>query len=152
MDWKLQPDSRQEVIHIGLGTLGFSAVMVGVFGALHAAGVYAFTWRIPLSALAGSGVATFNFLLLCLTMQNALRVREDPAQVKGIIQLSYNGRLLLQAAWCVVSYLAPCFQFVAGMLPLLFPRLVIMILQARGHYAEDGTPPPEAPEKEEEVN
>lgn len=143
MDLKLQPDSRRELARIAVGTLVCSAIMVALFGALHVADLVPFTYTVPLAALVGSGVTILNFYLLCLTMQNAVSVRQDAARVKGIIQLSYNFRLLLQAGWCIVAYVAPCFQVVAGMMPLLFPRLVIVYLQKTGRYP-DGDPLPEA--------
>ena len=113
----------------------------------------------PLGALAGSGVTILNFYLLCITMQQAVAVNEDPKAVRGIIQLSYNGRMLLQALWVVAAWAAPCFHFIAGALPLLFPRLVILYLQKTGQYPQ-GEPLPEKPEtdngpsadNEDEVN
>ncbi len=132
--FKLQPDSKKEVLRIGLGTLALAAVTVAVFAVLAAAGVCGFTYTVPLAALAGSGVTVLNFYLMCLTMQKAVDVAQDAARVRGIIQLSYNGRMLMLAVWCVAAWAAPCFQFIAGVLPLLFPRVVIFCLQAAGKY------------------
>ena len=145
MSFKLQPDSRQEAARIAVGTLLCAAVMVALFGALHVAGLYPFTYTVPLAAAVGSAVTILNFYLLCITMQNAMAVREDAARVRLIIQFSYNLRLIMQAGWCIAAYVLPCFQVVAGMLPLLFPRLVIVFLQKSGQYP-GGTPLPQAEE------
>ena len=157
--FKLQPDSKKELLRIGTGTLVLAAAMVAVFALLGLAGVIRFDWTVPLGALAGSGVTILNFYLLCITMQQAVAVNEDPKAVRGIIQLSYNGRMLLQALWVVAAWAAPCFHFIAGALPLLFPRLVILYLQKTGQYPQ-GEPLPEKPEtdngpsadNEDEVN
>lgn len=145
----LQPDSKKEVLRIGGGTLVLAAAMVAVFGVLSALGVCPFTYKVPLAALAGSGVTVLNFYLMCITMQQAVVVSQDAAKVRGIIQLSYNGRMFLMAAWCVVAWWAPCFNFVAGALPLLFPRLVILFLQLTGRYPKgDALTQPAAPAAE----
>ncbi len=145
----LQPDSKKEVLRIGGGTLVLAAVMVAVFGVLAAFGVIAFDYTVPLAALAGSGVTVLNFTLMCLTMQKAVAVSQDAARVRGIIQLSYNGRMFMMAAWCVAAWWAPCFNFVAGALPLLFPRAVILFLQRTGRYP-DGDPLSRQPAAEPE--
>lgn len=140
--FKLQPDSKKEVLRIGAGTLVLAAVMVAVFAVLAAFGVGSFTYAVPLAALVGSGVTVLNFTLMCLTMQKAIAVSQDAKAVRGIIQLSYNGRMLMMALWCVAAWAAPCFNFIAGALPLLFPRLVILHLQRTGQYpAGDPLPP-----------
>jgi len=52
--------------------------------------------------------------------------------MKARFQLSYNARLILQAAWVVVAFLLPCFHVIAAAVPLLFPTLTIYYLQFRG--------------------
>ena len=39
-----------------------------------------------------------------------------------------GSRLLLQAVWVIVAIAAPWFHFLAGTLPLLFPRITIYYL------------------------
>ena len=140
--FKLQPDSKKELMRIGAGVLVLAAAEVVVFAVLGLAGVVHFSYTVPLAALAGSAVTVFNFYLLCITMQQAVAVNTDPKAVRGIVQLSYNGRMLLMALWCVAAWAAPCFQFVAGALPLLFPRLVILYLQKTGKYPQGDPLPP----------
>ena len=152
--FKLQPDSKKELMRIGAGVLVLAAAETVVFFVLGLCGVVKFTYAVPLGALAGSAVTILNFYLLCITMQQAVAVNKDPAAVRGVIQLSYNGRMLLQGAWVVAAWFAPCFHFVAAALPLLFPRLVILYLQKTGKYPQGEPLPPgaqtaEAPAQDE---
>ena len=44
------------------------------------------------------------------------------------LQLSYTGRLLMLAAVAVLGWLLPCFDGVATVLPMLFPRIVLFFI------------------------
>jgi hypothetical protein len=133
MKMNLQPAAKQELIRIAIGTLVCSAVMVAVFAVLGLFGVVKFDYTVVLGALGGSAVAILNFAAMCLTVQSATTV-EDEKRSRAKMQLSYNFRLLGQALWCILAFILACFQPVAGMLPLLFPRLVIYYLQLTGKY------------------
>ena len=50
------------------------------------------------------------------------------------MQKSYSKRMLLQALWVAAAVLLPCFQWAAGVIPLLFPRVTIFFLQITGRY------------------
>lgn len=128
---KLQPASKKELLFIAKGTVLGTLLMLVVFLVLSVTGVYPFGWQIPLSAAGGCLVAVLNFYLLCLTVQSAAGT-EDKKALKAKVQGSYNGRLLMQGLWCLVSFLAPCFNVAAGVVPLLFPNLLIYIRQAAG--------------------
>lgn len=138
---KLQPASQKEIARIAAGTLAGAAALVAVFAVLGLAGVYPFRWTVITGALGGSAVAILNFTLLCLTVQNAAGV-EDPKLLRAKVQASYTARLLVQGLWCLAAYLAPCFQVVAGILPLFFPNLVIYSLRAAGKIEAPAPPPP----------
>lgn len=141
---KLQPASQKELARIAAGTLAGAAVPVAVFAVLGLTGVYPFRWTVITGALGGSAVAILNFAVLCLTVQDAAGM-EDKKMLRAKVQASYNGRLLLQGLWCLVAYLAPCFQVVAGIVPLFFPNLVIYYLQATGKAANQAPPAAGAP-------
>lgn len=60
---------------------------------------------------------------------------DDPAaitpeirQAKRQMQASYFGRMLLMGVCAVIGVVAPCFDSLAVLLPLLFPQFVVMIL------------------------
>ena len=128
---KLQPSSKKELTFIAKGTVICTLVMLAVFLVLSVTGVYPFSWRVPLAAAGGCAVAGANFYLLCLTVQSAAGM-DDQKALKAKVQASYNGRLLMQGLWCLVSYLAPCFNVAAGVIPLLFPNILIYLRQAAG--------------------
>ncbi len=138
--FKLQPDSKKELKHMGTGVLLLVGVEILIYAVLCVFGLLHFTYRVPLAALCGGGVTVLNFYLMCVTMQKAVAVNSDPKAVRGVIQLSYTLRMLMLGLWCVAAWTIPCFQFVAGALPLLFPRLVILYLQKTGKYPQ-GDPP-----------
>lgn len=146
---KLQPASQKELLHIAVGTLLCAAVMVGVFALLSAAGVYPFSLSIVWAALAGSAVAIFNFALLCLTVQKVAEMGDNAKNARAAMQTSYNTRMMLQGLWCVLAFILPCFQAVAGILPLLFPRIAIYLMQLTGRYrpGQAAAQPGDAPEQ-----
>lgn len=132
----LQPASRREVTRIAIGTAVCAAIMVAVFALLGAAGVYPFRYTVIVGAAGGSIVAVVNFALMCLTVQKVAGMA-DKKRMQAQVQLSYNGRLMLQAVWAVLALVLPFIQPVAGLLPLLFPRVVIFFLQASGTYKKE---------------
>ncbi len=50
----------------------------------------------------------------------------DTARMK--IKASYSQRFLMQMLWVILAIVAPCFHFVAGIVPLLFPGTGIKIV------------------------
>lgn len=131
---KLQDASKKELAHIAAGTLVCTAVLLAVFAVLGAAGLVPFDFSVVAGALAGAAVAILNFAVLCLTVQKAAAQSDDPKAMRASVQLSYNIRLFLQAGWCVLAFILPQIHLVAGILPLLFPRIVIHFLQITGRY------------------
>ena len=65
--------------------------------------------------------------------------------MKAFIQGSYNGRLILQAAWVVVCFLVDHIHLIAGAAPLLFPNAIIFYLNAKGKLMPPD--PPRDPNK-----
>ena len=41
------------------------------------------------------------------------------------MKASYTQIMMLQVVWGILAIAVPCFQFAAGLLPLLFPNIVI---------------------------
>lgn len=129
---KLQPASKKEVKRVALGVFILDALMIGVFFLLSQFGIGSFDLpSILLGALGGSAVAILNFIIMCLTIQRAVNISEQK-QMKAFIQGSYNGRLLLQAAWIVAAFMVSGINVIAAAIPLLFPNLTIFYLQAKG--------------------
>ena len=146
---KLQPASKKEIIRISAGSGICLVILLAVFFLLSCLNILTFRYTIVLGALVGTLVAIGNFTALCLTIQKAAEI-EDKKQMKARIQVSYNARLMLQAAWIVVAFLLPCFHVVAAAIPLLFPTAVIYFLQAKGRLVTPSTRKNAEPEEEEE--
>ena len=104
-----------------------------LFAALHLVGWVRFDYTVVLASLVGAAVAIGNFAGICFVVQKIID-EQDEKRRKAKLQLSYNGRMLLQAVWVVVAIAAPCFQPFASVLPLFFPRITIYYLQITGKY------------------
>ena len=128
---KLQSASRKEIARIAKGTVVCDVLLVAGLFLLSQFDIGTFSYRIFVGALGGSIITILNFTIMCLTVQKAVDF-EDQKQMKAFFQASYNGRLLMQGLWCLVSYLAPCFNMAAGVIPLLFPNILIYLRQAAG--------------------
>ena len=129
---KLQAASRKEITRISLGTLACDGIMIAGLFLLSQFGIGKFEFfRILLGAVCGSAVAIANFTILCLTVQMAAEM-DNKRKMRAKFQLSYNVRLLVQAAWVVACFLIPQIHFVAGAAPILFPNVVLIYLQTKG--------------------
>ena len=148
---KLQSASKKEIKRIAIGTAAFDVLLIAGLFLMSQFGMGTFTYSVFLGALGGSVVAIVNFTIMCLTIQKAVDISEKK-QMKAFIQGSYNGRLLLQAAWIVVAFLVPHFNVVAAAAPLLFPNLTIFYLQYKGKLVEpsERKNPPVDPDEESE--
>jgi hypothetical protein len=125
---EVQPAVKKETGHVAVYTAIGAALMWVIFGILH--GVMPekvpFDYTVFLGGLGGGLIAVLNFFLMGLTVQKvAASTDEDAARMK--MKASYSQRMLLQMLWVVAAIALPCFQFAAGILPLLFPSLGIKI-------------------------
>ena len=99
-----------------------------VFGVLHAfmPQKVPFDYTVFLGGAAGGCVAVLNFFLMGLAVQKAAAATdEDTARMR--IKASYSQRMMIQMLWVIIAIVAPCFHFVAGIVPLLFPGTGIKI-------------------------
>ena len=145
---KLQPAVKQETAKIAVGVVILTALMVSVFLVIGQ-----FQFSVLLSALAGAAMAILNFFLLAFSVQKAteqmdgvrLPPEEEPPEgeatdekqekplspqavrAKHSMQLSYAGRMLVLAVYAIGAVSIPSVQPVAALVPLLFPRIVILI-------------------------
>ena len=142
---RLQSASQREVKRIACGTAVGGVLLIAVMFLLSLLGIGTFDYRVIIGVIGGCIVAVINFTMMCLTIQRAVNIGEQKA-MKAFIQGSYNGRLFLQAAWIVGAYLMPWTNVLAAAIPLLFPNLMIIYLQARGKLvtpSERKNPPPD---------
>ena len=132
----LQPAVKKETKRIALITLIGVVVMWVAFFAFHLLqpeGV-PFDYTVILGGVCGGLVAVLNFFLMGLTVQK-IAAQTDEDMARSQMRASYRQRLMLQVLWIVVAIAAPCFQFVAGIAPLLFPSLGIKALAVMGNIS-----------------
>lgn len=116
----IDPTVKKETRYIAFVCLMFSLLLQAVFLVLSK-----WTIAVLLGNLLGIVAAVGNFLLMGLTVQNAVTREEKDA--KKLIKLSQSLRLLMMLVVALIGYLAPCFHAVAVVVPFLFPRLAIAL-------------------------
>lgn len=129
---KLHAASIHEIRRISMGTAVLDIIMIALLSFLSSFGIGTFDpLPIALAAAGGSIIAVINFTILCITIQNAVGI-EDKQKMQKKFQLSYNIRMVIQAAWVLICYLSPYLHLFAGALPLFFPKVTILYLNATG--------------------
>ena len=84
-------------------------------------------YTVFLGGIGGGAVAVLNFFLMGLAVQKAASASDEgTARLK--LKASYSQRFLMQILWVILAIVAPCFHFVAGIAPLLFPGTGIKIM------------------------
>lgn len=78
-----------------------------------------FDYTVILGGIGGGVIAVLNFFLMGLAVQKAASATDEgTARMK--LKASYSQRFMMMILWVIVAIVAPCFQFVAGIAPLLF--------------------------------
>ena len=79
-----------------------------------------FDYTVILGGIGGGVIAVLNYFLMGLAVQKAASATDEgTARMK--LKASYSQRFMMMILWVIVAIVAPCFQFVAGIAPLLFP-------------------------------
>ena len=117
---KIDPIVIKETTYIFTVSVIFSMLMEAVFLI-----VKAWDYTVLLGNLLGLVAVTLNFLLMGITVQNAVTKEEKDA--KSLMKLSQSGRLFMMFAFALVGYLVPVFNEIAVVVPFLFPRIAIML-------------------------
>lgn len=84
-------------------------------------------YTVFLGGIGGGAVAVLNFFLMGLAVQKAASA-SDEGTARMKLKASYSQRFLMQILWMILAIVAPCFHFVAGIAPLLFPGTGIKIM------------------------
>lgn len=85
-----------------------------------------FDYTVILGGVVGGFVAVLNFFLMGLAVQKVAAAKdEDTARMH--MKASYTQRMMMQMLWVVLAIVVPCFWFVTGIIPLLFPSLGIKL-------------------------
>ena len=79
-----------------------------------------FDYTVILGGIGGGMIAVLNFFLMGLAVQKAASATDEgTARMK--LKASYSQRFMMMILWVIAAIVALCFQFVAGIAPLLFP-------------------------------
>ena len=118
----VQPAVKKETKRVIKITAAGLILMWILFALLH----FAMPDKVPLDytvftgGIGGGVIAVLNFFLMGLAVQKAASATDEgTARMK--LKASYSQRFMMQILWVIVAIVAPCFQFVAGIAPLLFP-------------------------------
>ena len=84
-------------------------------------------YTVFLGGIGGGAVAVLNFFLMGLAVQKAASA-SDEGTARMKLKASYSQSFLMQILWVILAIVAPCFHFVAGIAPLLFPGTGIKIM------------------------
>lgn len=125
---EIQPAVKKETKRVILYTAAGVVLMWVVFAVLH--GIMPdkipFDYRVILGGIGGGIIAVLNFFLMGLAVQKAAAA-QDEDMARARLKASYSQRMLIQMLWAVAAIVAPCFQFAAGLIPLLFPSTGIKL-------------------------
>ena len=125
----VQPAVKKETKRIIKITRVGLILMWILFAVLH----FAMPDKVPLDytvflgGIGGGAVAVLNFFLMGLAVQKAASA-SDEGTARMKLKASYSQRFLMQILWVILAIVAPCFHFVAGIAPLLFPGTGIKIM------------------------
>ena len=124
----VSPAVKQETTRIAIGTAICVVVMWIVFFFLHQnmPEKVPFDYTVFLAGIGGLIFAVGNFFLMGLTVQKVV-AETDESRARQQMQVSQRQRTLLRLVWGVVALVAPCFNGAAGIIPLLFPSVVIKV-------------------------
>lgn len=125
----VQPAVKKETKRIIKITIVGLILMWILFAVLH----FAMPDKVPLDytvflgGIGGGAVAVLNFFLMGLAVQKAASA-SDEGNARMKLKASYSQRFLMQILWVILAIVAPCFHFVAGIAPLLFPGTGIKLM------------------------
>lgn len=125
----VQPAVKKETKNVAVSTAVGVVIMWGVFAVLHMVmpDKVSLDYTVFLGGICGGLIAVMNFFLMGITVQKvAASTDEDAARSR--MKASYSQRTMIQMLWIIVAIAAPCFHFVAGIAPLLFPGMGIKIM------------------------
>ena len=117
---KIDKTVKKETGFVLVFVLIFSVFMESVFLIL---GKWDYT--VLLGNILGAVAATGNFLLLGITVQNALG--KDEKEARNRMKLSQMMRLFMMFIVALVAYLVPVFEIIAVVVPFIFPRIAIAL-------------------------
>ena len=94
------------------------------------------SYKVLIGNILGAGVAVANFLLMGITVQNAVQKDEkDAASLMKVSQMLRNLMLLITA---LLAFLLPFINPAAAIIPLFLPRIAILLIPVRDRKISNG--------------
>ena len=116
---------------VGVGTM--TLIMLIVYAVIGR-----FSLAVVLGAMMGAGYAVFNFYKLGRTVEKATAVRaENEEQARMQLRMSYQMRMIGMLVIAVLAFVLPFVDGLACIIPMVFPRLWILILQITGQIKDE---------------
>ena len=131
---RMEPEVKRMLRGIVCGVALCTVVLWVVFALLGVLGLSGLSLQVLLSSALGAAVAAGNFYILSVTGTLVVEAGADEDKRKKILKLSYNVRMLVQAVWILLCIMVPALHLIAGVAPLLFPRVTIYYLQITGKF------------------
>ena len=85
-----------------------------------------FNSKVILGGIAGTFYSILNFILLAITVEKMLS-KEEKAKANLTAELSYVARFFLTAVFVIWSIKAEYINYLAAIIPIIFPQLIIRI-------------------------
>ncbi|WP_051226373.1 ATP synthase subunit I [Butyrivibrio sp. MC2013] len=118
-------------VYIGSGIL--CVVEILALAAVSMTRIFKFDLTVVLGAVGGTLVAMLVFAWMAMSLQKSLDMAASgETQVRKGVQLGYGKRLLAQGVWIVFAIYAPFINTISALIPLLFPKAAIYLLQITG--------------------
>lgn len=93
-------------------------------------------YTVLLGSLLGLGITTAFFYSICVSVPKALSY-EDPDLAQKSIKASRTYRTIMMAIGLLIAIKFPLFNAFAAMIPLLFTRISIMVINFQGEEVDE---------------
>lgn len=90
---------------------------------------------VVIGGLAGGAYAVFNFFMLGMTVQKAAK-ETDETMARMRLRSSYSMRMVGAVLLGVIAFALPFVDGLSFVIPLLFPRATILLLQITGQIKD----------------
>lgn len=120
----------RETKRIAIGVVLLVIAMCAVYAAMGR-----MTLGVALGGLLGGAYGVFNFFMLGMTVQKAMK-ETDESTARMRIRSSYSTRMVGAVIVAVAAFAIPFVEGLPCVIALLFPRLTILALQITGQIKD----------------
>lgn len=125
---KLHKATQRETVRIAIGVTVLTIIM-------HIVYLIIGKWSMGVlyGSILGAGYSIVNFFCMGLTVQK-MAANPDAKRAKLEFQFSYSVRQFAMFVVAAIGLLVPFIDGIAVIIPLLFPKFVILFMQITGMY------------------